>query len=200
MLRTLPPWRQVGKVLRDVGPRLPGVARQLHQTVVGARPDQTPFLGRFRDPKHNARILDADVVRRQAPGTALPGLVVQRQVRTNCRPTLPAVGRAMHVLAADVDCVAVVRRDVEWRVPHEPVPQVARRAVRLVGPDLHVAKLSPVLVEADHDAANRAGARRRGPHEFGIDRIGGGPPALAAAHRMPHRPGNDPVASAEPAL
>ncbi len=144
MLRTEPHGRQPGQVLRDVGPGLAVVAGQLHQAVVGAGPDEAALPRRLGDAVDDAGVLDADVVRGETAGAAHPRAVVQRQVRTDDLPALPAVGRAVHVLAADVDGVAVVRRDLERRIPHEAVAQAVGRAVRLVRPHLDVAELAPV--------------------------------------------------------
>ena len=126
------PRRQAGQVLRDVGPGLAAVARELHQAVVGAGPDEPLLARRFGDAEDHARVLDADVVGREAAGAAHLRLVVERQVRADHLPALAAVGRAVHVLAADVDRVVIVRRDVQRRVPHEAVPHALGRAVRLV--------------------------------------------------------------------
>ena len=62
------------------------------------------------------------------PELPCAALVVEREVGPDHLPALAAVARAMHVLAADVDRVVVVRRDVERRVPHEAVLHAARPA------------------------------------------------------------------------
>ncbi len=120
------PRRQPGHVLRDVGPRLAVVARHLQQAVVGAGPDQALLLRRLRDAIDDARVLHADVVRGEAAGAAHLRAVVERQIRADHLPALTAVGRPVDVLAADVDRVVVVRRDVERRVPHEAILHARR--------------------------------------------------------------------------
>src|SRR5262249_20349294 len=134
----------------------------------------------------DAAVLDADVVGRQAARALLPALVVQRDVGADLLPALAAVGRLMQVLAADVNLVVIVRRDVERRVPHEPVFQIRGRSVRILRPHFDVAQLPPVLLVPDDDAADAAGTGGGRPDDVGIDRIGRGESALAAADRVPH--------------
>src|SRR5262249_41598303 len=137
----------------------------------------------------------ADVVRREAAGALLPALVVQRQIGAYLLPALAAVGRLMDVLAAGVDLVVIVRRDVERRVPHEAVLEIRRHAVLVVGPHLDVAQRRRALVVAHEDAADAARARGGGPDDVGIARIRRRPAALAAADRVPH-PARDAAAAA----
>src|SRR5439155_996240 len=144
---------------------LAAVARHLHQTIVGADPDHARLLRRLGDRVNDAAVLDADVVGRQTARACLSSLVVQREVWTDFLPALAAVGRLMQVLAADVDLVVIVRRDMERRVPDEAVLQVGRRAVRVLGPYFDVAHLAPALVVANDDAADAAGAGRGGPDD-----------------------------------
>ena len=92
----------------------------------------------------------------------------------------------MQVLAADVDLVVIVRREVERRVPNEPVFQLRRRSVFLVGPHFDVPHLAPALVIADDDTADGAGAGGGRPDDVRIHRIRRRKPALATANRMPH--------------
>src|SRR6185503_243697 len=115
--------------------------------------------------EHHAGVLDADVVGRQAAGALLPRLVVQRQIRADHLPALSAVGGLMHVLAADVDLVVVVRRNRQRHRPVEPVLQIGGNAVGLIRPDLDVAGLPPPLVVAHDDAADAAGAGGAGPDD-----------------------------------
>src|SRR6185295_1743813 len=113
-------------------------------------------------------------------------LVIERDVRTDLLPALTAVDRLVQVLAADVDLVVIVRRDVERRVPDEAVLQIRRDAVRVVGPHFDVAALPPALFVAHDDAADAAGAGGGGPDDVRVDRIGRREAALAAVDGMPH--------------
>ena len=152
------PRRQVGDVLRDVRPGLAAVPRQLQQAVVRAGPDDSRLFWRFCNREDDAPVLDPDVVGRQAAGALLPALVVQREVRTDLLPALTAVGRLVHVLAADVDSVPIVRRDRKRRRPHESILQIRRYAVGIVRPHFDIARLAPVLFIANDDAADAAGS------------------------------------------
>ena len=92
----------------------------------------------------------------------------------------------MEILAADVNLVVIVRRDVERRVPDEPILQIGRRSIFAVRPDLHVAHLPAAFVVADDDAADASRAGGGGPDDVRIDRIGRRKAALAASDRVPH--------------
>src|SRR5262245_46725529 len=102
----------------------------------------------------------------------------------------------MDVLTGDVDLVAIVRRNMERRVPQEPVLQVGRWTVGVLGPHLDVAHLPPALVVADHDATHAAGAGGGGPDDVRIDRIGRREAALTSADRVPHAARNADAAAA----
>ena len=170
----------------DICPCAATVPGDLKQPVVGARPDE-PFLDRrLGDAEDRARVLDPDVVARQTAGKPHAAAVVQRQVRADHLPALAAVAGAVHVLAAHVHGVVVVRRDVDRRVPDEAVAHARRRAPALLRPHLDGAVLAPVLLVAHHNAAHHPRPGRRGPHDVRIGRIRRGPPALAAAHVVPH--------------
>ena len=58
------PRRQVGNVLRDVSPCLATIACQLHDSIIGACPDQTTLFWRLGDGKDHRRVLNADIVSR----------------------------------------------------------------------------------------------------------------------------------------
>ena len=113
--------RQIRDVLRHVRPALAAVARHLNEAVVGAGPDHARLLRRLGNAVDDVEVLDTDVVGRESAGALLLALVVERQVRTDLLPALAAVGRLMDELAAGVDLVVIVRRDVERRVPDEAV-------------------------------------------------------------------------------
>src|SRR5207302_10449495 len=81
---------------------------------------------------------------------ALPSFPTRRSsdlVRTDFLPALTAVGRLVHVLAADVNPVPVVRRHRERRVPHEPILQIRRGTVGVLGPHLDVAQKPTALLD-----------------------------------------------------
>ena len=103
----LPHGGRFGQVLRDVGPGLAAVARQLHEAVVGAGPDRAALLvGDSAIPKTTPAYSTPMLSGVSPPELPMPGLVVERQVRTDHLPALPAVRGAMHVLAAGIDRVA----------------------------------------------------------------------------------------------
>src|SRR5581483_11843901 len=101
-------WWKARQIRRDVGPVRAGIARHLHQAVVGAGPDQALLERRLGNREHDAGVFDADVVWRETAGNLLVRLVVEREVRTDLLPALSAVGRAVHVLAAGVERVVIV--------------------------------------------------------------------------------------------
>ena len=107
---------------------LPGgavVARDVHQAVVAAGPEQAGRLRRDLEGEDRVVDLDAGVVPGdRAAGVALLALVVARQVGADDRPALPLVGRAMDDVGSGVEHVRVVRRDANRRVPLEAVLQV----------------------------------------------------------------------------
>src|SRR5262249_10965375 len=180
------PRREIRDVLRAVGPALAAVARHLDEPVVGADPDHARLLRRLCNRVNDAAVLDTDVVGRQAARASLAALVVERDIGTDLLPALTAVGGLMQVLTADVDPVVIVRRDVERRVPEEPVLQIRRRPVLLIRPYFAVAHLTPALLVADDDAADAARTGSGRPDDVRIGRIRRGEPALAAANRVPH--------------
>ena len=78
-------------------------------------------------PKTVPGVLDPDVVPGQAAGQPLPAdSSSQRQVRADDLPALTTIARTVHVLRSHVDGVVVMGRDVDRRVPDEPVAHVAR--------------------------------------------------------------------------
>src|SRR5262249_60645882 len=98
----------LGQLLgRDVVPRLAGVARDVHEAVVAAGPEQTLGDVRLGQREDGAVDLDAGVVAGdRTAGPLLLGLVVARQVRACRLPRLAAVGR----LEQDVGRVVQHRR------------------------------------------------------------------------------------------
>ena len=120
------------------------------------------------------------------PERTHPAAVVQRQVRADHLPALPAVPRAVYVLAPHVDRLVVVRGDVDRGVPDEAVADAGGRPAALLGPYLDGAVLPPLLLVADDDPAHHPRPRGRGPHDVGIGRVRGGEAALAAPDVVPH--------------
>src|SRR5580704_3552239 len=57
------PFQKVGNILRDISPDFSAVARDLHQPIIGARPDRARFFRRLRNRENRTRVFHADVVR-----------------------------------------------------------------------------------------------------------------------------------------
>ena len=93
--------------------------------------------------------------------------IVGGEVRTDHRPTLPTVARAVHMLAANVDPGVVVRRNRNGEGPLEAIPE--RRGgppLGIVGPNAHVARMSgPVIVALENSLV----AAR--PYDVVVDRV-----------------------------
>src|SRR5437764_11164149 len=102
------------------------------------------------------------------------------------RSALTAVGRAMHVLAAGIHRVVIVRRQRERERPVEAILHRGRgRADRHFGPDLDLARLPGPLVEPFDGAAQAAETGTGRPDDVVVDRVGNRPPAFATRDRMP---------------
>ena len=177
---------QIGDVVGDVRPRRAAVPADVHQAVVGTGHEDAGLDRRLVEGVDHAAVLDADVVRGEPAADSLARLVVGGEVGADLLPALAAVGGAVHVLAGDVERVAVVGRDQQREGPLEAVPELFRRpSAGALGPHLDVAELAVALVVADHDAASGARPRRAGPHDVRVLGVRRGESALAAAHRMP---------------
>src|SRR5262249_6493158 len=156
------PLRKVGNVFGEVRPGFAAVAGQLQQTIIGSSPDHAGVLRRFGNSEHHAGIFHANVVRCETAGAAHSALVVARQVRTDDLPAVAAVGGYMHVLAADVHLVMVVRRDRDRELPVEAILDFGGgRAGDGFRPDLDVAVLAVTFVKTGDVAADAAGAGAR---------------------------------------
>src|SRR5438067_1666585 len=93
----------------------------------------------------------------------------------------------MHVLAACVDRVVIVRRDRDRERPVEAILHGAGRcADGHLGPDLHLARLTRAFVEPLHGSAEAAKSGAGRPDDVVVHRIGNRPSALAAGDRVPH--------------
>ena len=142
------PLGKIRNVFCDVGPVFPAVSRDLHVTVVGSRPDHTCLFRRFRDRKNGSRIFHADVVRRQAARDLHAARVVARQVRADDSPAIAAVGGDVHVLAAHINLVVVVRRNGHRKFPVEPVLHLGGGGSGDVfRPHFHFSRLMISLIE-----------------------------------------------------
>src|SRR5207237_169585 len=87
--------------------------------------------------------------------------------------------------------VVIVRRDRQRHRPDEAVLQFGGwPSVSLIGPHLNIARLPIAQIEAFDDAADapRTGSAR--PDDVVVNRIGRGPAALTASHRLPRAPRN----------
>ena len=110
-------------------------------------------------------------------------LVVQRQVRADLLPALPAVRRPVDVLAARVDRVVIVRRDGDRKRPVEAILHVTgRRADGDFRPYLDFAHLPRALVEALYGTAEAPEPGAGGPDDVVVDRIRNREAALTARH------------------
>ena len=111
-----------------VAPRLARVARQLHQTVVGAHPQRAGVLRGLGDVvDHAVGLAAGTLVGNRRPARPLLALVVARKVGADLAPRLAAVVGAQQHVAAVVDDRRVVARDHDGRAPVEAVLLIARR-------------------------------------------------------------------------
>ena len=181
------PRRQVGDVRGHVRPSCAGIARDLNLTVVRPGPDHPLLFRRLGDREHHAGVLHADVVGSQSAGDALLRLVAGGEVGTDRLPALTAVRGPVHVLAAGINRVVIVRRDGQRKRPVEPVFDTSRGcAHRHFGPDFHFACLMGALVEPLDRAAQAAESGAGRPDDVVVRRIGNRPSAFAAGHGVPH--------------
>ena len=164
---------------------LPGravVAREVHQPVVGSRPED-PRLPRRLGQGVDRRIpLGAGHVAAHRPARALHRLeVVQREVGGDLLPALPLVARAPDVLARHEQCRRIVRREHHRKGPLEALRHVLHRpAVVVAQPDRDVAPLSGALV-ISREVAHVATAVR----DVVVARVNGDVGIFAAGHRPP---------------
>ena len=110
-----------------------------------------------------------------------PGGVGAREVGTDHAPAVPAVGGSVDVLAAGVDHVVVVRRNVDGEGPLEAVAHIGGRpALGVVRPHAHRAGDPGGELVPLEDAL----VAPRPDHVVG-HRVGDGEPDLAAAYGAP---------------
>ena len=171
--------RQIGG---EVRPRLAAVARDVHEAVHGAGPDQIFLNGRFGDGEQHRHVFDEQIVDHEPATTLLLGAVVRGEIGGDDRPALPAVGGLVHELRAHVHRVVIVRRDVDGERPLKAVLEVlGRHTVAGFGPRLHGARHLRLQVEALEPRVVATA-----PHRATVDGVGHRPAAFAAAHRTPH--------------
>ena len=144
------------------------VARDVHQSVVAAGPDHARLDGRFGARENGAVILDARVVLGdRSAGRPHLRLVVAREVGTDDRPALTAVGGLEQVLRSGVHGVRIVRGEEDREVPLE-------------GPRIDVADFTRAVIQPNKQAAVRATV-----DHVGVRRIGDDVAALAARGGLP---------------
>ncbi len=174
------PFRQIFG--RDVGPVLAFVARNLHQAVIGAHPQQAlrdRRLGQREDRVVvlRTRIVDGDVATRNM----LLALVVAREVGANRLPMHSAVGGFEQPLGCVIKRVGIVQGNQYGRGPLEAMLEssstVSVRKLRLLGDSLH---LPDALVET-RDVALVVG----GIDNVRVRRIRRDVAGLASAHVIP---------------
>ena len=113
---------------RDVLPVLAAVTCDVERPVVGAGPDHSRFVRRFRDRIERAvELLAGDVARDGLAADPLRALGFRGEVRREALPGHPLVPRPVEVLGPVVQHVRVVRRNGHRRHPLHAVDQVARR-------------------------------------------------------------------------
>ena len=180
------PVGKIRNILRDVGPILSAVARDLHESVVRACPDHTRLFRGLRDGENRARIFHADVVGSESAGDLLPALVVAGQVGADDLPAIPTVRRDVDILAAHVNFIVIVRRNRNRELPVESVLCLrGAGSGNIFGPDLDLARLVIPFVEARYGPAYTARACAAGPDNVVVHRIWRGEAAFTPGHRMP---------------
>src|SRR5215831_8251249 len=180
------PGQHVGDVLSNIRPRLAAIAGDLHLAIIGAGPNRAGCLRRFRNRKDDACVFNSDIVAGQPARESLLAPVVQRQIGTDLLPAVTAVSRLMHVLAADINFVVIVRRDRQRHSPDKTIFQISRDlTANVFRPHLDVARLPGFQIEDFDDAADTARAGSARPDDVIVDRIGSGPTALTARDADP---------------
>lgn len=173
---------------------LPGravVASDVHQSVVGPRPDLALGERRERDREDGVVDLDPGVVAGdRAAGPLLLLLVVPGQVGADRRPGPAAIARAEKDVGAVIELLRIVRRNGDRRGPLEADPEVLAAVPGGVGGiDRDISGLRRLLVVDGDDAAVFAGVG-----DPGLDRVVDEVARLAAAGDPPVRE-HDPFAA-----
>src|SRR5688572_7802649 len=157
-----------GDLRRHVRPAHAAVARDVHETIVTANPDQAFRARRFRDGKDRCPRLDTGVVAGDRSARPLLAfLVIGRQVRADHRPRLAAIGGPEQHLRGVIDHVRIVWRARNRRGPLKAIPHVFPAMARwILGPGADVTRLLRAMVVARDDAEILAGV-----HDVGIVRL-----------------------------
>ena len=132
-------------VLREIVPRLAGVARDPDLAVVGAGPHDALLRARRRNRRHHGAVELTEVVADDAAGELDAAGIARRQVRADDFPALAAIARAEDHLAAEVDRV-VEPVDRERRRPVAAILQIDRIVIERVHPRTHRARLAAQFV------------------------------------------------------
>ena len=192
--------RPLGEVRRrHVAPAPPPVAAQVHQAVVGPRPQHARLVGGLGERVQGAVVLRAAGVQgdRPAGGAELVGRRAG-EVGADRLPALPLVGAAEHPVAAGVEHVRIVRREADREGPPEAVPELPRPDAAVVlrphvdQPDLAGA----VVVALQRPAAARRAADRADVEDVRVPRIHRHVAALPGAGDAAVRPGDGAVVGA----
>ena len=183
-----PDWKP-GDVRRDVRPSAAAVAGQLDKTVVCAGPDTALFYGGFSDGEDDTTVFDGEVVRGEPSRRSQFRGIVGRQIGTDQGPAPAGVGRHVDILAAHVNPVMVMGRNMDREGPVEPVfDGLRRRAVERFGPRLDTADVACFIIRP-LEVRVIASA----PDDGRIDRINDHVAAFAAGRGFPERPRRGPI-------
>ena len=171
----------------------------MQQAVIRASPDHARLVRRFRQRVDRGVVLGADGVAVDRPARRLQRLGVGAgQIRADLLPGLALVSRLEYLVAADVNRVAVMRREDDRVGPGEAVfigPRAqAGGAARPGGdqPDL----LNAMVIALQAVAAARRTADGADVDDIGIVRINRDIAALARADDVAVFPGDGGIAAA----
>ena len=190
--RDLPPRSELR--WRHIAPRLPAVARQVDQSVVGPRPhgvrvhvarrDRVDHTASYRLGARRVGVL-ADA-RRHRPGLA-------REIAAQPRPALAAVHRLPYHVRAVVELARIQRREEDRHGPDAAEVVGATRSAYRAGPPLTADARAHVLCLPRAPVEPRD---RSAVHDIGVERIGSDIAVLACTHRPPIAVRDAPVIAA----
>ncbi len=182
------PLGQVGR--RHPFPRPAAIAREVHEAVVGARPQHVALVRRLDEREDRAVDLGARVVARDRPaGARQPGRIVPREVGARDLPALALVHGAEHAIAGDPQFLGVPARVEHRERPLKAVAMLGRRrahAVRL-RPHADHPLLAGAMVVVDQAPVAGAGADGAAHDDVRIAGLHRDVAALAAAGLHPLR-------------
>ena len=191
------PLAQIGR--RDILPVFAAVFADLQQAIVGAGPDHTGLMRRFRQRVHRGVMLGAHRIPIDRAAGWLERLRVGFcQVVADLLPALTLVGGAQDLIAADVDDVAVVRREDDRVGPGKAVFfRLRAQAGGTAGPGRDEADLLNAMVIAlQAVSAARRAADGADIDDIRIIRTDGDIAAFARADNVAVLPGDRRVAAA----